>query len=825
VSDPDPRAQGGARPASPPDLPERLRARFREALDRAGRRLGAAGRLAGRAGRRLGRACWRWRRPAVVVAAGLTVTPLVFLFAWAWFAAARVDLGRVLDASVVYARGRALAPGLPVEGIDLPGTLRRLRYREVTRIPWRPGQFRRSADQWEIFLRARDDPDARRPAARVRLAVAGGRITTVVDPADGRTLDGITLEPEVLSGFNSGPGQLWQPVRLTAVPRHLLSAVLAAEDHRFFEHPGVDAWAVLRAVTVNLRQGEVVQGGSTLTQQLVKNLVLNHRRTWDRKIREAALALALERRHGKDRILEAYLNAIYLGQRGPAAVYGLGAATRSYFGKDVEAVSLAEAALLAGMIRAPNSYSPVHSPERARERRDTILHRMRELQLIGEADLAEALRERVRVPRDAPPALLAGYFLDYVRAQIEQEEWNLGQSGGGLRVYTTLDPVLQRVAEGALARGLDRLESRYAHLRRTDAGQRVQGALIALDADTGEIRALVGGRDYGASQFNRAVLARRQPGSAFKPFVYLAALGPGPGGAPPRVTPASLLDDTPLTLRSDRETWSPRNYENRFEGTVTVRRALEQSLNAATVRLALDVGLDAVIHAAREAGFTSPMAPVPALALGSFEVTPLELAGAYAALANGGRRVTPRGVRAVMDRDGTVMPAPADIGTRGLGPDGAFLVTHLLQGVLDRGTGAAVRSLGVEGRVAGKTGTTNDGRDAWFVGYTRHLVTLVWVGFDESDLVRLSGGQAALPIWADFMRSAMTIEPGGAFAVPLSVTFRDVDAANGRLATAYCPLVLREAFLSGTGPREVCEDHGPIQVFDSVFRRFLDLFR
>ncbi|MGH7319243.1 MAG: penicillin-binding transpeptidase domain-containing protein, partial [Candidatus Rokuibacteriota bacterium] len=354
---------------------------------------------------------------------------------------------------------------------------------------------------------------------------------------------------------------------------------------------------------------------------------------------------------------------------------------------------------------------------------------------------------------------------------------------------------------------------------------RLQGALVVLDAATGEIRAMVGGREYAASQFNRAIHARRQPGSAFKPFVYLAALRAGPRGEPPRVTPVSTLEDRPLTLRQGGETWTPRNYEDRFEGTVTVRRALEQSLNAATIRLGADVGFDAVIRTARDVGFTSPMTPVPALALGSFEVTPVELAGAYATLANGGEQVTPTGVRAVADRDGTLLAETPVSRTAAVRPGEAFLMSYLLRGVVDRGTGRAARSHGVEGVVAGKTGTTNDGRDAWFVGYTPRLVTLVWVGFDEVDVLRRSGGEAALPIWADFMRAAIALGPGDPFIVPQSVTYRDVDPTNGKLATSYCPVVFREAFLAGTEPRETCSDHGPAHLFGSIFRRLFDVFR
>jgi penicillin-binding protein 1B len=788
------------------------------------RRLGAVLRRARRRTRRAARAVWR-RKGWIALGLVLAVAIPAGVFAgWAWHVVSGLDLERVHEASFIYAAGQPLTAGLSVEAIELAGTLRRLRYQEVTGTPRGAGQFRRTDSVWDIFLHARDDPRARRDSFRVRLAVEGGRVASVFDPATGSRLDGIELEPEVLSGLTDTVGQFRRPARLAAMPEVLTRAVLAAEDHRFYEHGGVDGRAVLRALWVNVRRGEVAQGGSTLTQQLVKNLLLSPRRTWDRKLREAGLAIMLEWRYGKAQILEAYLNTIYMGQHGNAGIYGVGAAARSYFGKDVERLDLAEAALLAGMIRAPNSYSPAQNPDRARERREAVLGRMAELGLIDEATRAKASQERVRVRSGTLQRLLAPYFLDHVRAQIEQPQSEDGVLGsGGLRIYSTLDPVLQRAAEAAVTRGLDRLEGRYKHLRRKENGERLQAALVAVDPATGEIRALVGGRDYFQSQFNRAVHARRQPGSAFKPFVYLAALGTGPRGEPPRLTPVSVVKDEPFTVQVGRDTWSPRNYENRFEGPVSVRRALEQSLNAATYQVAAEVGLPAVVRRARDAGFTSPLQPVPALTLGSFEVTPVELAGAYATLANYGERRSPTAVRAIVDRAGQV-EEPARARGPALRADEAYLVTYLLRGVVDRGTGAPVRTLGVDGVVAGKTGTTNDGRDAWFVGYSPRLVALVWVGFDERDVLKLSGGQAALPIWADFMKTAMTVLPSGGFTVPATVLFRDVDPSNGKLATRYCPVPFREAFLAGTEPRETCTDHGPSEFVDTLVRRFFDWF-
>ncbi|HEU5322680.1 MAG TPA: penicillin-binding transpeptidase domain-containing protein, partial [Methylomirabilota bacterium] len=356
--------------------------------------------------------------------------------------------------------------------------------------------------------------------------------------------------------------------------------------------------------------------------------------------------------------------------------------------------------------------------------------------------------------------------------------------------------------------GLDRLESRLPRLRRGDSGHRLQAALVALDPATGHIRALVGGRDYQTTQFNRATRARRQPGSAFKPFVFLAALRAQDG--PPALTAASLVDDAPVSIVVDGQPWSPRNYEDRYEGRVTVRRALEQSLNSATVRVAEAAGLPAVVDSARALGLSADLVPLPALALGVFEVTPLELARAYVPLANAGiRPVGAAGVRAVHDRDGELAPADAAEPVPAISPAEAYLMTSLLEGVVRAGTGAAARALGVPGAIAGKTGTTNDGRDAWFVGYSPQLLAVVWVGYDTGEAHGLSGSEAALPIWADFMRPALEAYRQPGFTVPAGVVFADVDTTNGKLANRFCPVVQRETFLTGTEP-EPCRDHGGV---------------
>ena len=757
----------------------------------------------------------RLRSIAAALAASALMT-IALVAAWTWWTVSHIDLGRDAEPPIVYAAARVVEPGLSVTTADLAVTLERLGYHEVTDDPRGAGEFRRSFAAWDIFLRARTDPASTRPALRILLELEDDRVRAVVDAEDGTKLDRVELEPEVLGDLGDLTYRLRRPVPLASVPTHVLAAVLAAEDRRYFEHRGVDVWAIGRAIGVNLRRGGIVEGGSTITQQLVKSLKPGPR-TWSQKVKSALLALALELRYSKAEILETYLNTVYLGQYGPLTMYGLGAAAITYFQKDVVDLDVAEAAMLAGMIRGPNMYSPVLDPYRARARRNVVLRRMREHGLVDPAAFDEASERSVAGIQAIPPRTPDGlHFFDHVRAQLGQIHAETGGRMGKLRIYTSLDPVLQRAAEAAVARKLEQYERRYARLRRSDPGRRMQGALIALDPATGAIRALVGSRNYWVSQFNRATQARRHPGSTFKPFVYLAALRDGPRGQPPSLTAASVLQDEPLTVDDSGEPLSPRNHQGYFFGPVTVRQALAHSLNVPAVATAQHVGLDAVVRAARDVGFTSPMVARPRLALGGLEVVPLELAAAYATLANGGVPMTPASIRAVVNGAGAVIRPTRERGQAVVTPEQAYLITHLLLGVIDGGTAARSKALGLSVPAAGKTGSTD--RNAWFVGYTPRLVTVVWIGFDDRDNVRLSGARGALPIWVDFMSTVAAVVPSGPFPIPTSVVFRDIDETNGKLATPFCPLVIQEAFLPSSVPTELCSEHGATAEAETTLR-------
>ena len=783
---------------------------------------------------------WTRRRiaPILTIAAAVVVV-VIGVSGAALLTHTAVELGRFARADArratfIHAAGQPLVPGVSVRAVDLAGTLARLKYVETRASPTGPGQFRRTSGAWDIALRSDGEPRNTGPGGgnaqgpdRLRLELRGDRIARVL--RNNQPLSGTALEGEVLTGAGERSGEDFRPVRLAEVPMTVLRAFLAAEDHRFYEHRGLDLRGLVRAAWANARAGRVKQGGSTITQQLVKNRLLTPRRTFLRKLDEAWLATVIDWRYPKERILEGYLNEIYLGQRGPLSIRGVGAAARAFFGKEVHQLTLAEGALLAGITRAPNSYSPTTNPGRARERRDAVLARMRELGWINETDQKTASAQPVRVRSTPPPGQTAPYFTDLVQEELEQR---FGDEPAletrGVHVVTSLDVALQRFAEAAVARGLDRLETRYSRLRRSEPGDKLQAALIALDPATGHVRALAGGRDYIASQFNRATLGHRQPGSAFKPFVYAAALGVRASSDENNrvLTAASLVDDTPIVRNVDGKPWSPRNYEDRYEGRVSVRRALVASLNAATLRVADAVGLDQVVATAQALGIDSHLDTVPAVTLGAFEVTPLELARAYLPFANGG--LSPRGaatLTAIHTADGTSLDPGGEAAKTVLSPAGAYLMTSLLGGVIDSGTATAARGIAPAGTLAGKTGTTNDARDAWFVGYAPNLLAIVWVGFDDAHAHGLSGAEAALPIWMDFMRQALDAYPASPFPVPPGITFADIDTTNGKLANRYCPAVARETFLAGTEP-PVCTDHGgPVDQVVDWWRRFRNWIR
>jgi penicillin-binding protein 1B len=578
----------------------------------------------------------------------------------------------------------------------------------------------------------------------------------------------------------------------------MVQAVLAIEDRRYYDHHGIDPIGVAGAVFRNVfGNKEYLASGSTITQQLVKNTFLTAEKTLKRKMTEWFMSIILERRLSKDQILELYLNDVSLGQRGSFAIHGVAEAARLFFAKDITNVSLTEAATIAGVIQSPSRLSPFNNGERARDRRNIVLRSMAEAGFISEDAATRASKEPLVMAQRALESE-APYFVDYVSQELQDKY----KSVGTVDVYTTLDVHLQRVAQDAMREGITRLDERLARRRR-----RPQAALIAIDPRNGEILAFVGGRSYNQSQYNRVISARRQPGSVFKPFVYLAAFEHAYAEGLPDVTPATVVLDEPTAFTFNEQTWTPNNYEGEYDGPITLRRALALSRNIATVKVAEAAGYGEVAALWKRVGAGTPPRPYPSIALGVFEASPYEIATAYTLFPNGG---TIRPLKAIT----RLISGGKDLQVQGTAPrtiarpDTTFLVTNMMRSVLNEGTGAGARAAGFSLDAAGKTGTTNDLRDAWFVGFTPELLTVVWVGLDDNQPLGLSGTQAALPIWTSFMTRALAGRASIPFAVPDGVNFADIDRDTGKIAAAGCPRVFREAFIAGTEPTEMCQVHG-----------------
>jgi penicillin-binding protein 1B len=707
--------------------------------------------------------------------------------------------------SRIYSDSLVVHPGSAVSRSALTLRLDRMGYVRSSDLPDRAGEYRLSGRTLEAYLRPLDTPWDQRPARRVRVRFWDDTAYDLRD-ADGRRLREVVFEPELIATLFGPQQEDREVVALGRVPRGLLQAVLAAEDARFYRHPGVDPLAMTRAALANVKSRRIVQGGSTITQQTVKNLYLGQERTWWRKIREIPMAAVLDWRYPKDRILEVYLNEVYLGQRGTVAICGVQAASKFYFGRPLAALTLGEQAMLAGMIRSPGGYNPYRHPERAKARRDQVLDAMARLGFIDDAQLRRARGERLALGTPKVGTSLAPWVVDYVGARLAGQHSRQALSEEGLRVYTTIDTMLQEAAREALGKGLERLDSGAPLVRRQRDDRTLEGLVVVTRPGTGEILAMVGGRDYRRSQFNRATQARRQPGSCFKPFVYLAGFTAEERGRGRGLTPATPLDDAPLELVSGGKRWAPANYDGEFRGIVTARDALEKSLNVPTIRAAQATGLPEVARVAERSGFDRVFRPLPSLALGAQEVTALEMTTAYGTLANGGVRVSPRIIRMVTDGNGSILSETRGEGQRVVSTTSAYLVTHVLQGVMTRGTGKSSQRLGYTGNAAGKTGTTDDTRDAWFVGYTPSVLALVWVGYDDNARTGLTGASGALPIWVDFMKYA-GLDGYAAIDRPDDIVRMRIDTETGGRAVAGCPETRIEYFAKGTEPASDCPSH------------------
>jgi penicillin-binding protein 1B len=630
-----------------------------------------------------------------------------------------------------------------------------------------------------------------------------------------RPSERLTLDAPVLTSLG-GEREKRRPVALSAIPDRMKQAVLAIEDRRFYDHPGVDPIGIVGAALSNLRgKRAYTSGASTITQQVARNIFLAQifpgmtlqearEKSWRRKLLEAWVSLIITTRASKDDILEMYLNDMTLGQRGSYAVVGVAEASRLFFAKDISNVTVAEAATIAGVFQSPSALSPFNNPARCRDRRNVVLQAMADEGYITEEVADRASHEPLAVVQRALEAE-APYFVDFVGQTLHDQYPGLTTTTNqAVDVHTTLDLHLQRLAQDAVRTGLNNVDQLLSRRRRKG---KAEAALISVDPRTGEILAFVGGRSYNQSQYNRAIVSRRQPGSVFKPFVYLAAFERALEEGRHDITPASIVNDEPETFEFEGQEWTPENYGGEYDGPITFRHALAHSRNLGTIHVAQEAGYDRVADLWRRLGVGNPPKPYPSIALGVFEATPFEIATAYTIFANGGalrplKHITQitRGGKDVTKKTPTELRRIAN-------PATTFLVTNMMRSVLNEGTAATARANGFALDAAGKTGTTNDLRDAWFVGFTPELLTVVWVGFDDNQPIGLSGAQAALPIWTQFMKAALAGHGNQSFDAPEDIAFIEIDPETGKLAGPNCPRRFNEAFLAGTEPLEVCPLH------------------
>jgi penicillin-binding protein 1B len=656
----------------------------------------------------------------------------------------------------------------------------------------------------------------------------GETIRAIRPLGGGNALDTAEIEPELITNLFDSAREKRRPVRYDDLPPLLVHAILSAEDKRFFEHGGFDFVRIAGAAWADLRHtSNHFQGASTVTMQVARTFFLSNERTFRRKVAEAMVSFELEQRFTKQQIFELYANEVYLGNRGSFGIRGFSQASVAYFGKDLRQLTLAECAYLAGIIRAPNYYSSAdRHPERGLQARDRVLTQMLDNKYITDADLQEAKKEPLKIIRASVSGSEAPYFIDMIKDHLLDKYPESDLLSENFRVYTTLDPALQRAAAAAIDAGMKNVDKllakKYDRWRKEQEKKgsnepipQAQAALVALDPRTGEIKAVIGGRDYGQSQLNHA-LAHRQPGSVFKPFVYAAAFDSAVDGVQPIVTPATTIDDEPTTFEYDGVDYTPNNFGERFMGRVTTRDALTNSLNVATVKVAELIGYGRVVQIARQMGLGNNIRATPAVALGAYEMTPVDVAAGYTTFATLGTRAEPQIIRHIIGAEGDILEQVTPQTRTALDPRVAYLVTSVLKDVLNHGTGAGVRARGFKLPAAGKTGTSRDG---WFAGFTSNLVCVIWIGFDDNRDLGLPGGSTAAPIWADFMNNATalpTYRDVKDFDPPEGVQSVLIDPESLELATSNCPTTRQEVYINGSAPTQYCEIHGSHNVFTST---------
>ena len=686
----------------------------------------------------------------------------------------------------VYARPLELYTGLQLSDEQFAAELKALGYRFVSR-PLKPGEVARNAGDFQLVSRPFDFWDGREESRALRVSFSGTHLTRLQDDRSGQTLPLARLDPLEIGSIHTARQEDRILLRLEEVPDKLVQALIAVEDRGFYAHMGISPRSVARAFWVNLRSGRVVQGGSTLTQQLVKNFFLSNERSLWRKLNEAIMALLLERRYGKDEILEAYLNEVYLAQDGQRAIHGFGLGSRFLFQRPVDELNTAQMALLVGMVKGPSYYDPRRHPERARERRNLVLQVMQEQGIIDRAEYQKARNQGLGlVVPAAGTSKTFPAFIDLVRRQLRRDYNESDLVGEGLRIFTTLDPQLQWALQKSLDRRIRPLLKQQPDL---------QGAGLVTHSANGEVLALAGGREAGFAGFNRALDATRQVGSLIKPAIYLTALE-----RPDRYTLATPLDDSPLDYQQAGQVWSPDNYDHQFHGQVMLYQALAHSYNVASARLGLALGVDKVVSTLRRLGMDQPLNPYPSLFLGATDMSPLQVTRFFLNFASGGFRVPLRSIREVLDVNGQPLQRYDLSVERVIDPAPAFLINRGLQLVVAEGTARALNQrFSAELGLAGKTGTTNDLRDSWFAGYDGEKLGVIWVGRDDNQPMGLSGATGAMRIWSDLYSQAGVLP--AQTLTPETVTWHAVDRQSDGLADRGCRDTVQLPFVeSGTLP-------------------------
>ena len=717
----------------------------------------------------------------------------------------KLRIGPFANNAKIFAAPESVGVGDILNPNDIAMQLRRSGYTEARGNP--VGSFQLGPNEITII----PGPESYFDQEAGVIKFAGGRISQIVSLNDNTARSQYQLEPQLITNLSGASREKRRMVKFPDIPTVLVQAVTSAEDKHFFQHNGFDPFRVVEAAYVDIKKGRRAEGASTLSMQLAKNFFLEQDKRWSTKAAEVIITLQLEQKLSKQEIFEDYANQVYLGSRGSFRIHGFGEAAEVFLGKDLSQINVPEAAQLAGTIQNPAFYDPFNHPDHARNRRNIVLSLMRTNGFISDRDYAVAVDTPLTLAKVAAQSVEAPYFVDMVNNTLQDKFQDTDFQSNAFRVYTTLDLRLQRIAADAIADGMKKVDDIIKHQKRFK-GQtppEAQVALVALDPHTGQVRCVVGGRNYGRSQLNH-VLRSRQPGSIFKPFVYAAAIDTAVEGGPQVLTTSSVVKDEPMTFWFEGNSYSPKNFKDEFSyNDVTLRYALAHSLNVPTVEVAEKVGYEAVVNMANRAGMNYKIQPTPAVALGAYEITPMEAAGAYTMFSNQGRYLKPDFLELVRDEHNKAVYEHKQQEKQVLDPRVAYILTNMMQDVLRYGTaGGARAAAGFNVPAAGKTGTSHDG---WFAGYTSELLCVVWVGIDDNTELDIEGAHSAAPIWMEFMKNALKFREyrdTKPFEAPDGIVTIEIDPETGMPATPACPQRVAEVYVAGTQPVGACPKHG-----------------